>query len=64
MIRSFTPWMWGFILVQSTLLALYLGVLRHQDPVAWGFALVANAVVMAAANLGTEIVHAIRERKP
>ncbi len=61
--RFFTPWLTGAIIVQGSLIVVYVAYLRHVDPVGWGFALVANAVVMMGANVGTEIVRAIESRQ-
>lgn len=55
----FTPWLTGAIVVHSVWIGLYLLFGRHSDPVGWGFALVANVVMMMLASVGTEIVRAI-----
>lgn len=62
--KTFTPWIWGAIVSQAVGIALYVALGRHSDPVGWGFVLVANAVVMMLASVGTEIVHAIRGTGP
>ena len=62
-IKTFTPWMWGAVVVNSVWIALYAAIGRHIDPVGFGFLVVATVTVNMLASAATEIVHAIKNTR-